>query len=745
MRRASVAAAGFAVTEGRAAEPSEFVHVSPVPDRSGRVLLACVEPLERTPRGMELAQVALRVMRETFAATPGRGAEALAAAFAAANAAILAENRPLTTGRWGRRICVGATAIALNGREIVVAQAAPSQAILVQDGQVYAFPEVGSWRGDYVPEGPEAASHPLGFVEDQSPRLYYSEAAPGDLIALCATSVGRALARDEDAVVELYGGSLLTEDLEGSVDRLERLLARHEVVDGFAVVASVSRLPRRAGPRLPLPSAVRPATASSQTRQVAMTWAEGGDPRAPQPPLATVPTIPEFVNPPPPAFEGARELIITAAEFIAARRRKREPAFDMRQYALAAPGALSVSRYRDTAGLPPEWRANLPRGPMVHVPARLLAVSLLLFAMIGGTGFAVGWQRDREARVASSLAAVDTALQHALDNPVSATSLIAEAETALASARDAGATGEALASREDRMLAVRDTAWKIQRLTNVVRVGALPGGGGGPVRMAISGQTVYLAAGNLYELDPDAGRLVTLLSKGQAVAGGEVGDLRAVSLDDGTLIAADGEAIYVRDKNGTWARHELLVADVGGLRADVPLVSWGDATYGLSWEGNIVRFEQTSAGPLVDTWAKAEEWPDLELARDMAIDGRIHLLLQDGRTVTFSRGEQLGTLSPFVTPTLTSAAFLAQAPFATAFYIVDPSGRIGENTGRVVRVNADGEARQILTPAPEPGDLMGEAAAVALAAAQDMVIDELTGAVFWVSGGEIWQATLPLS
>src|SRR5215213_10254345 len=245
MGRASVTAVGFALAGGLAADTAHVVHVAPVPDRFGRVLLACVEPIEFSPRGMELAAVALRAIRETFAVAAGTSTDALLAAFAAANAAVMAQNRPLATGRWERRICVGATAVALTGREIVVAQASPSQAILVQDSQVYAFPDIASWRGDYAPDTSVTESHPLGFSDEQTPRLYHSEAAPGDLVVLCATSLGRALARDERAIVDLYGGALLTGDLEGSVDRLERLLAEYDVAEAFAIVASVSRLPGR--------------------------------------------------------------------------------------------------------------------------------------------------------------------------------------------------------------------------------------------------------------------------------------------------------------------------------------------------------------------------------------------------------------------------------------------------------------------------------------------------------------------
>ncbi len=746
MRRASVAAAGFALAAGLAADPERGVHVSSQPDRYGRLLLACVEPLDNSPRGWELAAVALKALRTTFAATAGGPTEALLAAFEIANTAVTAENRPLATGRWDRRICVGATAIALAGREVVVAQSAPSQALLVQDGQVYAFPDVATWRGDYAAGMPASESLPLGFADQMTPNLYASLAAPGDLVALCSTSVGRTLGRNEDAAIELYGGRLLTSDLEGSIDRLERLLARHEIADAFAVLASISRLPSRARPRPSFVAARSPRLGSKLRESGAAPLARAEDPTTPpQVPRALLST--DTLDPAdskPPAFEGVREKLIDLAEFLTPRKKPAAPSFDPRMRALAAPGAMSVSRYREPSGLPAEWRVNLPRGPGVHVPARLLAVSLALFVAIGGTGFAVGHQRDREARAEASLIAADLALQDALANPVSAVSLIGRAEAALGDARSSGASGEALASRERDLLAVRDRVWRIHRLENVARIGALPREvPASPVRLAISGPTLYLAAGNLYELDDKGLTLVTLLAEGDPIAGGVAGTLRDVSIDGGNVVAADGAATYFRDKRGRWQRQELMVADVGGLRSDLPIISWGEAAYSLSWDDDIVRFEQTSGGPLADIWAPAIESPDLEFARDMAIDGQIHVLLQDGRTLTFSRGVQTGSLTPFVNPMLTSAAFLAQAPFATGFYIVDPTSRIGENQGRVIRATSDGEATQLLTPAPEPGDLESAAAATALATAEDMAIDELSGVMYWVSAGEIWRASLP--
>lgn len=745
MGRASVAAAGFALVGGAPADPGAAVHISPDPDRFGRVLLACVEPADLSPRGVELAAVALRAMQETFGAIPGSPADALTAAFAAANAALIAENRAQATGRWERRVCVGASAIAVAGRDIVVAQAAPSQAILVQDGQVYPFPELASWRGDFQPETPLAESHPLGFGEEAVFRLYESQTAPGDLIALCATSVGRILARDEDAIVDLYGGGLLTDDLEGSVDRLVRLLAAHEIADGFAVVASLARLPRKAMWRTAKPRALRganglePASPASVPR--AATLASASSVRFSE----TIPSDPfDLAAQAAPRFDAVRDWAADLAELLSAGR-QRPHVHPSRERALAAPGALSVRRYRESSGLPAEWRANLPRGPGMRAPARLLAVSLVLFVALGGTGIAAVRQREREAQAEAALMAADAALHSAQESTGASMTAVAEAERAVAAAQAAGAAEGALAPREQELARVRDDVWKIRRLADVVRLGALPQEAGGAAKLALAGQTLYLAADNLYEVDLDGGTLVALLSRGDRVGDVEVGAIRHLSIDDGHVVASDGAAMYRRDRTGTWQAQPLAVANVGGLRADAPLIAWGAAAYGLSWQGDIVRFDTSSGGASASTWAGAAETPDLELTRDMAIDGRIHVLLDDGRTLTFSRGALVGTLSPFIAPALKAPSFLAAAPFANAFYIVDRDGTIGQNAGRIVRVDAAGEAVQFLTPEPAAGDPASSAVASSLATADDLVVDELTGTVHWVSGGEIWRATLPLA
>ena len=747
MRRSGVAVAGFALADGLAADPGRFVHVAPAPDRAGRLLIVSVEPSELSPRGMELADVALKAIRQSFATTQGDATHALATAMASANGALLAENRPIATGRWERRISVGATAIALTARDIVVAQCAPSQAILVQDGQVYAFPDVASWSGEYVPQaGATEAGSPLGFSEEIYPQLYASQAAPGDLIALCSTSIGRLLGRDEDATIDLFGGSLLTEDLEGSLDRLERLLVHHDFSEGFAILASIARLPQRARGRPLAPVAVKEpkqrgkpqgdSTPAHFTYAPSLTTTANSDAPVDREPIPDAD---------PPRFEAVRDSLIGIAERSSRARRKPRQKFEARTRALAAPGAMSVSRYREASGLPAEWRANLPLVPGLHVPTRLLAVSLVVFAAIGGTGLAVDRQRDREAHAASALEEVDLALRAALENPVSSVSSVNAAESALDAARQAGASGDALAMRERDLESVRDVAWKVHRLQEVERLGAIPTQyDAQSPRLALGGGTLFLAAGSLFQFDLEERRLITLLERGADVDDVAVGAIHDVSVDGGNVIASDGTATYARNKQGDWQRSVLAVDDVGGLHETLPIVSWAEAAYGLTWDNNIVRFEQTSGGPMAQVWADAIQSPDLALAQDLIIDGKIHVLLQDGRVVTFSRGVQDATTTPFLHPLLTSGTVLAQAPAATSLYILDPGSQIGDNLGRIVRASSSGDTSQILTPLPQPGDLLSEAAAESLAHAQDLAIDELSGQVFWVADGEIWHGTLPV-
>ena len=126
-----------------------------------------------------------------------------------------------------------------------------------------------------------------------------------------------------------------------------------------------------------------------------------------------------------------------------------------------------------------------------------------------------------------------------------------------------------------------------------------------------------------------AWKVVTLLAPAVAVDGGSDGDIRHVSVNDGHLVVSDGAATYVRDESGRWQRRPLAVADDDGLRPDTPVIAWGDAAYGLSRDGNLVRFDQASGNRSAATSGRPlKTYPICQCPR-FAIDGRIHVLLEE--------------------------------------------------------------------------------------------------------------------
>ena len=247
---APVQAVAFALSAGTAIDAGALIHVDPMPGH-GRRLLLCVEPLEPSDRGMELASLALTTLRETFAAAVALPpAAALMKAFTAANAVLINENRPLAGCRWERRVYVGATGLVLTGRELIIAQVPPTETMIAQDGRLYAFPDLASWQLDYVPATDDPEPEPLGCREGTRPFLFRTTAAPGDLITFCSTAIAQHLGRSDAAAL----APLLRGNPETTLDFLGDLAAAHELDDAHAAVIQIRRLaPQRILPRLSFP------------------------------------------------------------------------------------------------------------------------------------------------------------------------------------------------------------------------------------------------------------------------------------------------------------------------------------------------------------------------------------------------------------------------------------------------------------------------------------------------------------
>jgi hypothetical protein len=115
---------------------------------------------------------------------------AITRAFAAANERVLEEN----SQRAGlRRIHLGLTCVVMHHDEIHVAQCAPGQLLVWQDGILHAIPQLSSWSARDITGTFSSLSYPLGFRSDIQPRTSFSSCAAGDVIAVVSWQFARYL------------------------------------------------------------------------------------------------------------------------------------------------------------------------------------------------------------------------------------------------------------------------------------------------------------------------------------------------------------------------------------------------------------------------------------------------------------------------------------------------------------------------------------------------------------------------
>lgn len=743
MHRSTLAAAAFALAAGQPAPADRLVHVDDRPAPNRARLAVAVEPLAPGPRGDEAAALALTALREGFAAEPALpAAKALLRGFAAANQTLLAENRSAAGGRWDGRVFAGATAIALAGREAIIAQVPPSQAIVVQDKRRYAFPSLASWRPDYLPpdDGPEP--DPLGYRDACRPLLYRTLAVPGDLFLLCSSGIARGLAlTDPDAIA-------VDHDVEATLDRLGALVATRELDDAFAAAIRLEAVPRRrtrplsppatahrlpAGPSWPRPAPAPGAVARAVVPAVEPRpgrWGEGREER--QPPAApglnaaVLALSPATFDP----FAALRLGLVGLVEWLAPRPR-RVPARPRR-----VPGVASIRRYRGGPSLPISVRASLPRGLVPTWLGRSAASVLATALLVGGTTLAFEVQRARADGARSALAALEIAVADLAADPLAVGGL-PRAEAALAAAGAAGVPPAALAAPLQALETARDTAWGIERLIAPVRLGRLPEAlAGREVRLLAVGDRALLAGYGLYEIDPETGRLVELLVPGDTVGGVAVGPIVDAVVDAAGVAVSDGRAVYLRAADG-WSRTPFAGSGPPSGRT----AGFGGYLYALAGDGSIVKYVDDGDAFAPWPWAGPGDHPDLADARDIAVDGRVHVLLDDGRVLRFYQGVLEAANVVPVMPTLGGDAFFGAAPGSRALYLVDPAARIGPVAGRIIRFDAGGATQQFAAPVPR-GEAAA-AAAAALAGAREVAVLEGSGRVLFLSGDDLWLAGLP--
>lgn len=230
MRFAAVAGerGSFCLERGKGREGSPFLYVAGSGDDGGgraRLELALAEPVERAPGDVEAARAVIRAVSGAIdGCEPDELLGALHTAFSDASGWLLGENR--ANGNW-RKVFLGLTCVVRCCDDLFIAQVPPGQALIRQDGSLFAFPTLRSWSPAFQPSRTYDLPNPLGLREVTAPQAHYSRIERGDLLAVVSSSIAARLEPLEEELRDAAG-------VDDVVDTLADACARHGVQHGVA-------------------------------------------------------------------------------------------------------------------------------------------------------------------------------------------------------------------------------------------------------------------------------------------------------------------------------------------------------------------------------------------------------------------------------------------------------------------------------------------------------------------------------
>ncbi|MDI3339135.1 MAG: hypothetical protein QJR03_01245 [Sphaerobacter sp.] len=800
-----------AIDAGRLTADSPFLSVAPADDlgvRGTRHVFAILEPVDDVPGVEVAAREVLDLMHDELARRGGQSpTAAILGAVEAANAWLCTANvdRPLA-----HRLRFGLTLILARDDDLYLAQVPPSQVLIGQEGELYAFPGLETWRGR---RRLAEEAQPLGLFPEIEPELYHTRIERGDLITLVSTSLAR--------VIDLAPQEVFVAGDAGAVaDHLLGLAQTFALSDGYGAAIAVTGAEAGARPSaeisflrraasmfshlLPEETAERLQSRARRSREAldrrASAVHTGGTPEdgpdidsgdaAPAGPVGGADTArrfpparhdeplvvgfpghdpdgvywephaehggaddaPEAAWPDDGAFadpvddgdhgEGRRTLTELLAGAVLALSAAVVGVWQLtvnRDRPIEQPrddgtlGLPRLGRYEDRPRLPDFTgiRARLPRAPVGRLTGVVALV--LIVCLTGALIFSVhnSRVRAREAKIEQLFQEAVAQRQQALEqtSPLAAQAYLEAAEARIRQAQAAGLDAVRAEQELAAIATTRDQALGIDRLANIQVLGGVPAAPEGvSPRIFFGNGQLYVFTDALYRLDTDGTKLIRLLGPDDLVGGEPVGTLLGAAWGDGSPIAFSGTAAYLFDPaTATWSRQPL--GTFGTAYAGIVQSNgYGGNLYLLSpSSGQILKFASGAFAQQPEDWTGGLAAEDLTQATDMEIDGRIYVLLADGRVLDFYRSALEHTYTPTVTPAIHDAVALSAQPGRPYMYVAD-----GE--GRILRLTRDGAVVQ---------QFMAGAGAPSLANIRDIAVDDILGVAYVLTDQALLQVHLP--
>ncbi len=742
--------ADLVVEAGRPAGTSPFLSIDRADGlgaKGSRHFFAVLEPVEPGPGAAQAAAEVFQRLRESWgrrsSLTP---TAAILAAVQDVNRWLFESNRHSP----GNPIRFGLTCAVARNDDLYIVQAAPTQILIGQEGELYTFPELEHWRRNHQFQTDENCDQPLGLDAEIEPDIYHTQIAGGDLIVVCSTSLARIIEREPR---DVFVGS----DPDAAIAHLGRIAYDYAVPNAWAAAITVPEaepegpnqgilfikrvgefwsnlLPEETADRFrrrgrEAQSEVDPDDLPGHTHgrtgyedwETASSDAGAPDDRdgeswepfaaaAEQSPISRSHAGQEqrdedadFWRPSAAGEPWDDDLPADAGEGRGGKLTKLL-AGAILALSAAVVGVWQIAVHRDrtigeppddgTLGLPrlqrfddtmqfPDFtgvRRRLPRAPVSR--RAIVAAAALILLIVVAVAFTIynRQAQQREVQRTALLQAAAQARQQAgqASEPATAYAFLLAAQARIREAEPLGLE-KAQADQERATISqAMDQTMKVERISSIQAVGGVPAAPQGVTpRVFFGNGQLFIFSDALYRLDPNETTLVRLLGSGDQVDGQQVGTLIGASWGDGTPIAFDSQNLYLFDPTGAgWSRHRLGTA--GSPYGDITGSSgYGGNLYLLSpGSGEILKFTSDDFSAQPEAWTSGLIVEDLRAGVDMIVDGRIYVLLRDGRVLDFYMSALEKTVTPQVVPAITDAVALSSQTDRPYYYVADDQGRI---------------------------------------------------------------------
>lgn len=759
---------GFAVAGSAPTDVRQWITIDmagfPGTERRGYVV--ATEPLNRSWHGIDLAnrarEIILTELRRLRHLSPD---EALGRSLAAANGIVVSQNHEAAMkGLVDDLSQIGVSAIVFEDNLATIAHVPPGQMILVEDGLVYTVPEFQSWFPGYTqPLDVPNQAEPLGYATWTAPLMAQTEVRAGDTLVFCTAALGRAYV--EGVVASGYSENDLIwmhhRDPDKVLDHFKEVVIAEELVSAamavvsFPPLASTAQVQTLADVKLRTRDTIRHAKAGIRQLRPSSTEApivSNNEAISDLPePVAQVPVLREGEGGTKPTVNPSLQ---ERLQRVFEPKADRSAGWNQRSATaeFGVPGRHGVNLYRTTSQHAGDtgWRGKVPRLPVVGS----LWIWPILLLLVAGLVLLGLWIRDDHFDTPvdpdQAVAQIDQSILSARDESNSAVALemLNQTQQEIDQARESGLSEELLGPRQMAVTNMIDAETHVVRMSDVQRIGSLPEEFGDATVQGVNTPAgVFFVAGGLYQYRPNESgqqpELVTILEQGEKVGNATVGALWGVAFDIQGLYVTDGQFVFMLPvESQEWRAIELGRVNDQEWKPG-PLAAFDGSVYLLQAEyRQIYRFSIASSKSLAQPvdWLLTGARDRADQATDIAIDGNIYMLIEDGTMQLLRLGDLQSEVLPKYVGDDRAVSLVGRGSLGYLYEAVMAEDMVDS---RILAFPAsDDNSVQLMLPI---GFTTGDAnVTYPFEGLQDIVVDESTGTIYIINADGIWTARFSL-